>query len=697
MLDSDTATSGNAPGVLSQVADFRLTRFSHKNNADQWWSVLVEIEGSIDAFIANAIEQGQGTTAPNLKPIPVDQVTFVVPVAYDAADRAVDHRLQPVSIFARQSFLSLLNQQPLAGHSANQWNVQSLVLGGLVDPVVLDLDADWPDTTPHPPLSKGATVMAVIDDGIAIGHDLFRDGETSSRVRFAAFLESVPFRKDSKTTVGRTLNKEAVDALLEKCTRQGLLDEDTFYSRTGQIDFPKQIFSTVALRSSHGSHVMALAAGQMLDDAEDERPIICAALPSRLVEDTSGVDLLPSFYLGFQMLTKEARRFCEASGALAKVIFNLSYGNSGGPHDGTGLFARLFEHYFGAEAVVNGDPQRAWLMLPGGNANLAQLHGVLEPGVELAQFDLSVLPDDRTGNAVQIWMPFEGADPAKATVVVWSPDGKSHQVTTSGPDQSHCFVNEQDFEIARLSFSGPQGETKRGLVQLLINPTASHDRKEPLAPSGIWQIEVTREADAPHAIELWVRRDETIPGLKPGGKQAYFDNPGYERFGKYGEPLRVDPPGSDCPVKRAGTLSGFACGQSPVVVAAYVAKTEDLAPYSASGPCNQPSSPAGSDREGPDLAAKGDESDVVRGVLSAGSRSGTLVRRSGTSVAAPRMARAAAVAIHDFDGSGREWAQAPTASTPGMEKLNPGAPKTPQQSGSGAYSYPVEARWIYGK
>jgi len=689
MLDELAPQNGDALEILSHEADFRLSRHPHKQKQDQWWSALIEIEGSIDAFIENAIERGAGTRTPNSPPIPDDAVRFLIPVAYDAEDRAEPHTVQPVSIFARKSFVDRLNRRAKSGASSNKWHVRSLVLGATMDQSMLDLGAQWPDTTPHPPVGEDATVMAVVDDGLAIAHNLFRDGLVSSRVHYAALLEAEPVRQDAETSVGRVLNKTAINALLEDCTFDGLLDEDMFYTKSGQVDFFRQIFSTVSLRSSHGSHVMGLAAGYLSESEETERPIICAALPSRLVEDTSGAELLPSFYLSFQMLVKEARRFRTRAGEYAKVVFNLSYGNSGGPHDGTGLFAQLFEHYFGPNSNATDSAQKAWLTLPGGNANLSRLHGVAEAGAETTKFDLSVLPDDRTSNAVQIWMPYQGTDPSEATVIVTSPTGVSQQLTTSGTP-SVSFRDDAGAEIARLSYSIALGDIQRGLVQLSISPTASIDTIEPLAPSGIWSIKIQRAPDAENQIELWVRRDETLPGLKPGGKQAFFDNPGYVRFDKYGAPLRTDPPNTECPVRRAGTLSGFACGESPIVVAAYTAKTEAMSSYSASGPCNRPSSEFGSQREGPDLTSEGDESVFLGGVLSAGSRSGTLVRRAGTSMASPRIARAAGVAIHEYPGTGREWAKDPAPYAPGMTKLDPNSPSDPFQSGSGKYRYPLK-------
>lgn len=115
----------------------------------------------------------------------------------------------------------------------------------------------------------------------------------------------------------------------------------------------------------------------------------------------------------------------------------------------------------------------------------------------------------------------------------------------------------------------------------------------------------------------------------------------------------MDPPGTHCPIRRAGTLNGLATGEAPLVIASYTRSNSLISDYSASGPV--PS------RKGPDAAALGDHSPVLRGVLSAGSKSGYLVRQSGTSVAAPRIARLAADEIARDKRKGgvgdRNWLQ----------------------------------------
>lgn len=211
------------------------------------------------------------------------------------------------------------------------------------------------------------------------------------------------------------------------------------------------------------------------------------------------------------------------------------------------------------------------------------------------------------------------------------------------------------------------GPVARGVITLAIHPTASLHAGAALAPSGLWQIAIEKAnaaMDPAQQVEIWIRRDETLPGYRPGGRQAFFANPCYQRFGPFGRLLAVDAPDTDCPVRRAGTLSGFACSAEPMVIAAFTRSDHALSDYSAAGPVTHTRHTPEPWRGGPDAAALGDDTLVLRGVLSAGTRSGSYVRMNGTSVAAPRVARLAVEDIGGTDLTARDWLKTVVAAHP---------------------------------
>ncbi|TNJ43327.1 S8 family serine peptidase [Phaeobacter sp. B1627] len=628
-----------AEDILDHASDFRLflAAAHHPEAPDEtWWSVLIELaDVSIETF-----EAAVGAFSADL----------LIPVAYDPTDRARVFARQPVAIYARQPLIKALNKR------SNRFHVVALQLGAItaekyLDPAALatDLEALF--------VPEDTVVMAVVDDGIAIAHDLLRKGPEQSRVEHATVFEAQPVA-GGHCSVGRAFGRAEIDEVLARSTFNDVLDEDVFYQQTTVVDWAARTVSPVARQASHGTLVAGVAAGHPMRAGCRNRPVICAALPARLVEDTTGVDSLPTLYLAFHILLKQARRFRLPNGQCAPVIFNFSFGNSGGPHDGTGLFSALFEHYFGPEGALAPDQQKAWLTLPAGNINLARLHAVAR-GRRATTLSLSVQPDDRTPSMVQMWMPTDDTEsrPGLVGVQVTAPTGQSGAIT-SKPGQSMSLVDDQGAEIARLACQYEAGATQRALVTLSVSPTAHLAGRAPLAPAGNWTIKISSSDMIPdEEVHVWIRRDETLPGTRSGGRQAWFSNSDYERFDPFGRPLAVDPPGTDCPIRRSGSLSGFACGASPLVVAAFSEREARVSGYSAAGPLTPRVPGSAPARSGPDLAALGDDSYLMRGVRGAGSRSGSSARMSGTSVAAPRVARYAADMIGEWEAGAADWSR----------------------------------------
>ncbi len=600
-----------------------------------WWSAMIELKDTTIADFETKV----------LEEFPEG---LLVPAAYDNADRSASKDRQFVSIFARIPVLDALN------HKGNAFGVINVHLGLATPETWLNHEAQPAELKPID-LSSKSVVMGMIDDGIGVAHELFRASRDTTRVEFCAVLPTQPDKTRNDVTQGRSLNKEEIEKYIEDFTWSDLLDEDLFYSRSGQIDLAAGKFSPISLRRSHGTHIMGISAGFDPEAEEDARPIICSVLPPRVVADTSGISLLPALCLALQLLSKQASRY-RHGGERVPFVLNFSYGNFSGPHDGTSEVSRLLEYF-----LAQDPEQKRWMTLPAGNGNLARCHGQLQfsdAGCDEIVLDLRVLPDDNTSSHVELWMPYADDTPPPdfVSVTVTPPFGPESAVVDAREGQKQTLHDDNGRVIATLLYTFEPAPTARGLITLAIEPTASLRPNQALAPSGRWKISVQPKDIAPEQkIEVWVRRDETLPGYRPGGRQSFFDNGCYERFGPFGAPLPVDPSGDTCPVRRAGTLSGFADGPSPMVVAAYTEKTRQLSYYSAAGPLTHTPMTPPPPRNGPDASAEGDRSLVRWGVLSAGSRSGSYVRMNGTSVAAPRVARKASDAIADWSSSARDW------------------------------------------
>lgn len=197
--------------------------------------------------------------------------------------------------------------------------------------------------------------------------------------------------------------------------------------------------------------------------------------------------------------------------------------------------------------------------------------------------------------------------------------------------------------------------TSRGVFTVEFHPTmrlAPYPADPPVSPAGTWSIRLRNISLPPAAcVQAWVQRDDQAYGYPIRGRQAYFDHPVYVRFDKRGEPIEADDhplqvAAGDCPIKRRSHVNAIATGDLPLVAGGFYARERRLAATSAGGPVTpRAAAPLDEDERKPDALAPTDRSRVRRGILAAGTADGSRVAFSGTSVAAPQLARIAAARL----------------------------------------------------
>jgi hypothetical protein len=174
-------------------------------------------------------------------------------------------------------------------------------------------------------------------------------------------------------------------------------------------------------------------------------------------------------------------------------------------------------------------------------------------------------------------------------------------------------------------------------------PTQDPALADKVAPAGLWTIQLEMENAGlrqDELIEAWIERDDLLYGYPRRGRQSYFEKSCYHRFDELGRELTDPPLLPFCEVQRRSMISGIAAGQSPVVVGGMLRKELRVASYSAGGPVFTPEgAPSRASERKPDLLLVSEDSKVHAGVFAAGARSGSVVAMSGTSVAAPQLAR----------------------------------------------------------
>jgi hypothetical protein len=500
---------------------------------------------------------------------------------------------------------------------------------------------------PRPFLPRAC--IGVIDDGIAFAHERFRQpGERraqSSRIA-AIWLQDVERAEEPDLTIvfGRRLIDEDINELLTLSARQtGVIDEANVYRAIGAHDFSRGTHKATALRVAHGTHVMDLACGadpanQEEQDALQNISILVVQLPDAATADTTGVTMGSYVLQGLRQIILWADQIGEIP-----LVVNFSYGFTAGPKDGSHQLereiARLVEHR-------NQNPRTPTVVvLPAGNSYRDRTTAkiCLAP-CQSETLDWILPPDDSTPSYVEIWCDVEdGAGAFPLEVTLTPPAGSAAPLAKDDPSQAQVLMaGGKPVCAVYRDIADAAGGRRCGRIFLAVNPTQSFNPDAPLAPCGRWTFSLRNASAKPLTARLYVQRDDTPSGFRRKGRQSFFDHPAaYQRDPVTGNYDALCPSG---PITHEATLSAIGTGEHTILVgAAEDGDRRRPAEYTSSGP-----TPG---KLAPRLSAIADDGPAFGGILAAGSTSSSVIAMRGTSVAAPQVTRALAIALRDQCGT----------------------------------------------
>jgi hypothetical protein len=529
--------------------------------------------------------------------------------------------------------------------------------------------ARWPNSAgAHPSTDQrlNGNVMVVIDYGCPFAHTSFREtAGADSRVKFIWFqdidaVDSGPIdrvksleRNVRLFPYGGELRGSDISSVLHRHTTNGVVDEAACYEAIG--------YDLMREASTHGGHVMSIACGwpnplqrapgeswlsglhgsgfatasESLKPAVDPAgasSIIFIELPRSAVKDSSGgamsAHLIDALQYVLHRVTQNAR-----------VTINCSFGTQGGPHDGTSMLESAMDAFLHQHDNFS-------LVMPVGNAfnNACHARAQLSPkeSSRSVTVKLDVPADKRTDTFIDCW--YTAPQGCVCTVSVAMPGCGASPGLLIGQVATLTEPASGTGPIASIAH-GNGAISQRNRVLIAIAPTTNNFATysgEAVAPYGHWQITFAMTSGVDSVVDLWIERDDPIFDA-PSDRQARFVvDPALHRDRDPDEEYVVPV------VTKVATCTSYATAACVIAVAGYVRPTirESTDTNLGSVPHLVSYSAAADDailqaapNPNPLASAAVDDSPVLLGRNAAGNRARAWVRRNGTSVAAPQLAR----------------------------------------------------------
>lgn len=482
------------------------------------------------------------------------------------------------------------------------------------------LAAEAPDL----PVSGDApdVLVLVIDNAISLAHERFRASADSTRVQ-AAWMMDADWQ-DGRVPFGRFWQKSEIDS--EIVTHGD--DFDALLRAFGQSPSQAPGLPLAWGNTAHGTQIADLAAGYAPDDADGARVgLMAVQLPAMVYWDAVGATVGYFAIAGLRRMLAHARTQFPG----VPVVVTFAYSITGGPHDGTHYVEAQLDEAVDEHLAAGG--AQVFPVIPAGNSYDDQRHarGPLDAATDLTW---RLPPGDRSTNVVEIWVP----DAADTSLQVTAPDGSQFSANAGIWD-----LQRNGDVIGRLAFEEGTGTGQRRIL-LILGPTDTTTVRDALTglpkqraalPHGAWQLQVS--GSTPGTFRAWIHRDDQDFGFQPFEPQSRFEDAAYEAHQRHrakSAPGTTVPDGEVSPIKRSGSVSGFAGSRRALTIAGARARDRRLSKYSSAADYSD-----GIGHIAPLISAVSDVSLFKPGLTSAGNRSGGKRWRSGTSAAVPVVAR----------------------------------------------------------
>ena len=454
------------------------------------------------------------------------------------------------------------------------------------------------------------------------------------------FTYGLEYRRDFAAPVGSPRQVGIDEWIQLHSTPTGVIDEDGCYADAE--------FKSLARQQSHGGHVMDVFAGQIPTSSRvgpsppgDRRDppswkpgtdpacsadVVFVQFSEDCIRDATGVWLKTYVVQGIQYILSFADPVMTNN-----VVINLSYGPTTGPHDGTAELESALTALVTEFDGIHRKPKLE-IVLPAGNAYLSEGHVVFTRHTahrpDHVEWTWRLPPDNSVLCFAEVWM--RKNDASGVIVTLTSPSGLV-STSTTGPIPPPTGIPVPSF----TGVYAPLAWGNDTVWLLAVEPTLAASGFVP--EHGDWTIRVDHMG-VKAQVHAYVARSDPNMGVRTGAKLSHFVDHNWElnhsaaagckyRDGEFDEAGSL--------IHRDGTLNGIATEQdaSVHIAGGFIISNGRKSSYSSAGPARY------GPRIGPDVVLPCDESCALQGIRAGANRSGAVFRLTGTSTAAPQLAR----------------------------------------------------------